>query len=73
MNLNHNDIVTARAMEMEDTIVEDVPDQDVPAILDVLRRRWSPKVFSSRPVEPEKLHLILEAARWAPSSRNEQP
>lgn len=35
--------------------------------------RWSPRAISSRPVEPEKLKLVLEAARWAPSSYNEQP
>ncbi len=60
-------------MEVESSIVEETPDQGQPVILDVLRRRWSPKVFSSRPVEPEKLSIVLEAARWAPSSHNEQP
>ncbi len=40
---------------------------------DLLRRRWSPRAFSDRPVEPEKLRCLLEAARWAPSSYNEQP
>ncbi len=44
-----------------------------PAIHDLLRRRWSPRAFSARPVEPEKLRSLLEAARWAPSSYNEQP
>jgi nitroreductase len=42
-------------------------------IHDVLCGRWSPKVFSGEPVEPETLRTILEAARWAPSSFNEQP
>ena len=40
---------------------------------DLLRRRWSPRAFSDQPVEPEKLRCLLEAARWAPSSYNEQP
>lgn len=40
---------------------------------DVLRRRWSPRAFDPRPVEPEQLLSLLEAARWAPSSSNEQP
>ncbi len=35
--------------------------------------RWSPRAFSGRPVEAETLKLLLEAARWAPSSFNEQP
>jgi len=42
-------------------------------IHDLLARRWSPRAFSDRPVEPEKLRSLLEAARWAPSSYNEQP
>src|SRR3954463_9809046 len=42
-------------------------------IHDLLRRRWSPRAFSDRPVEREKLLSVLEAARWAPSSNNEQP
>lgn len=35
--------------------------------------RWSPRAYSSQPVEDEKLMQILEAARWAASSYNEQP
>ena len=42
-------------------------------IHDLLSRRWSPRAFSERPVEPEKVHRLLEAARWAPSCFNEQP
>jgi nitroreductase len=42
-------------------------------IRDVLRGRWSTKVFSDKLVGSEKLRTILEAARWAPSSFNEQP
>jgi nitroreductase len=39
----------------------------------VLAERWSPYVFSSRPVARDDLVSIFEAARWAPSSYNEQP
>ena len=42
-------------------------------VLDVIRSRWSPAVYSPQPVETEKLLSILEAARWAPSSYNAQP
>ena len=42
-------------------------------IHELLARRWSPKEFSLRPVEPEKLAQLFEAARWAPSSYNVQP
>jgi len=42
-------------------------------IEEILRRRWSPRAFSDRMIEPEKLQSLFEAARWAPSSFNEQP
>ena len=42
-------------------------------IEDSLHKRWSPLAFSDRPVEKEKLLSVLEAARWAASSYNEQP
>lgn len=42
-------------------------------IEEVLRRRCSTLAFSDRPVEPDKLRSLFEAARWAASSRNEQP
>jgi len=40
---------------------------------DLIRHRWSPRAFSSRAVDGETLRVVLEAARWAPSSYNEQP
>lgn len=42
-------------------------------IEDVFRTRWSPRAFADRPVEPEKIRRMLEAARWTMSSYNEQP
>lgn len=42
-------------------------------INDILRRRWSPRAFSDRAVEPEVFGSLFEAARWAPSSSNRQP
>ncbi len=39
----------------------------------LISHRWSPRAISTRPVEAGKLKLVLEAARWAPSSYNEQP
>lgn len=52
---------------MEKPAVTDHP------IHDLIRRRWSPRAFASRPVEAEKLASLFEAARWAPSSFNGQP
>jgi len=37
------------------------------------QKRWSPRAFSQKKIEMEKLLKVLEAARWAPSSFNEQP
>lgn len=42
-------------------------------IQDVLRNRWSPRAFSDKSVSPDTLTSLFEAARWAPSSNNEQP
>ncbi len=42
-------------------------------IHDLIAERWSPRVFAARAVESEKLGSLFEAARWAPSSFNEQP
>ncbi len=39
----------------------------------LLVRRWSTRAFTDRPIEPETLRRVFEAARWAPSSGNGQP
>jgi nitroreductase len=49
------------------------PAETSTAIHDLIAHRWSPRAFESKPVEPEKLRSLLEAARWAPSSYNAQP
>lgn len=43
------------------------------AIHDFLKERWSPRAFSSQPVEIDKLLSLFEAARWSPSGGNSQP
>jgi nitroreductase len=42
-------------------------------IHELLRKRWSPRAFADRTVDAETLRTLFEAARWAPSSSNEQP
>ncbi|MAZ28468.1 MAG: nitroreductase [Cytophagaceae bacterium] len=42
-------------------------------LLPEIRERWSPRVFSDRPVTRATLDILLEAGRWAPSSNNIQP
>jgi nitroreductase len=40
---------------------------------DLIARRWSPRAFLDKPIEPEKLRSLFEAARWGASCFNEQP
>jgi nitroreductase len=40
---------------------------------ELIRNRWSPRAFADKTVPPEVLRSLFEAARWAPSSNNEQP
>ena len=42
-------------------------------VLPILAARWSPYGFDRRPVADADLRSLFEAARWAPSSYNEQP
>jgi len=42
-------------------------------IHELIASRWSPYGFSNRTVSKENLLSLFEAARWAPSSYNEQP
>lgn len=45
---------------------------DVP-VTDLIKNRWSPVHFSNTPLSKEIIASLFEAARWAPSSYNEQP
>lgn len=42
-------------------------------VLDVIMNRKSSRAYSSQPIEVEKIKMLFEAARWAPSAVNEQP
>lgn len=42
-------------------------------IVDLLLNRWSPRSMSGRVLSEAEILTLLEAARWAPSSYNEQP
>jgi nitroreductase len=56
----------------ETNLISKIANTDFP-IHNIIARRWSARAFSTKIVEKSKLFSILEAARWAPSSRNEQP
>ena len=42
-------------------------------IHELLQERYSPRAFTEQGVSKETIQSLLEAARWAPSSFNEQP
>lgn len=49
-----------------------ISDTEYP-VLELIEQRWSPRSFSDEPVDPQLLRQLFDAARWAPSSYNEQP
>jgi nitroreductase len=49
------------------------PADDQYALHELIRDRWSPVAYDGRSISREMLGSLLEAARWAPSSYNEQP
>ena len=61
-------IVTEPSIEPSEKIADTLP-----SVHELIRKRWSPRSFSTREVSTEDLKTILEAARWAASSNNEQP
>ena len=42
-------------------------------VLEAIQNRRSRRAYLDQPIEPEKIQSLFEAARWAPSSVNEQP
>lgn len=42
-------------------------------VLDVIKKRFSPRSFRKETLEPEEVKVLIEAASWAPSAMNEQP
>jgi len=42
-------------------------------VLELIRKRRSKRAYSARKISDEVIQALFEAARWAPSSVNEQP
>lgn len=61
--------MTISAYEVNELKKAPVSDGVLPAVLN----RWSARAFSDRDVSADDLKRVFEAARWAASSRNEQP
>jgi nitroreductase len=53
-------------------LMQKLAPNDAP-INELIRNRWSPRAFADKPIPPDVLRSLFEAARWAPSSNNEQP
>lgn len=63
---------TALSPDVKDVAV--APAADIhPGVHELIKQRWSPRAFSDRMISDEDLVVLLEAARWASSSNNEQP
>lgn len=41
-------------------------------VLDLFVKRWSPRAMTGAPLDQSQLERLFEAARWAPSTYNEQ-
>ncbi len=55
--------------QLPDPLAFRQPDHDIET---VFLKRWSPRAMSGEPVSGEELNQLFEAARWAPSTYNEQ-
>ncbi len=42
-------------------------------VLDVIKKRWSPRAFAKKSISNHDILTMLEAARWTASAFNEQP
>ncbi len=40
---------------------------------ELAKSRWSVRSFQDKPIEEEKMQMILEAGRFAPTAKNKQP
>jgi nitroreductase len=42
-------------------------------VIDLIKKRWSPRSFSDKVLAEQALLTVLEAGSWAPSANNTQP
>ena len=68
--------VPARIERVSHSIIGDMSEfaeLKTPGLHEILARRWSPRSYSQKPVEAEKVRSLFEAVRWSASCFNEQP
>lgn len=58
---------------METNIIKEQSTEFEHPVADLIKDRRSIRAFSSKTVDEETIKSLFEAARWAPSSSNEQP
>ena len=58
---------------MENKIIKEISSTFDYSVIDVIKKRKSVRSFAEKGIEDEKVKSLFEAARWAPSSVNEQP
>jgi nitroreductase len=56
-----------------ETVVKKKSSEFHSPVLEVIQHRRSRRAYDSKPVPQEAINSLFEAARWAPSSVNEQP
>lgn len=57
---------------METITIEKTSEFEAP-VMDVIRERRSRRAYLPTAIDPEKIKSLFEAAKWAPSSMNDQP
>ena len=65
-------MITRKELENERPFVPQRLEQRAP-LHELISNRRSPRSYSGAPVEAWKIVTLFEAARWSPSSANEQP
>ena len=56
--------------------MQHIPEKPAPTdlpLIEPIKQRWSPVIFSAEPIDLKTIATLFEACRWAPSSYNEQP
>jgi nitroreductase len=54
-------------------MIQDKLVNPIDKVIEPIAKRWSPRAFSSKAIDPKILDTLFEAARWSASSYNEQP
>lgn len=60
-------------MDLPQEVIKNRTPKTLHNLIGSISRRFSPRVFSSDPIPVKHLKIIFEAARLAPSGRNNQP